>query len=144
MEILFRSPVCAACSLVIILGSGTTNLIFASLGRTFQDQYGFSTSESGLTYLAVTVGFIIAAFVFGSTSDHVSNLLKLRNQGKMEPEFRLPAMVLGLPLVAVGLVWYGWTVQNHVFWIFPLMGLNVVGIGMTTVQVSSSYHEDLT
>jgi hypothetical protein len=142
-ELLFLSPLCASCCLVITLVAGTTNLIFASLGRTFQDFYGFSTSASGLVYLAVTIGFVIATFVFGSTSDRISRYLTKRNQDGMEPEFRLPAMVFGLPLIAVGLICYGWSTKNQVFWIVPTFGLSVVGIGITTALVSSPYITDL-
>ena len=112
------------------------NLIFTSLGRMFQDQYGFSTSASGLTYLGVTTGFSIAAFVFGRTSDGISRLLMRRNGGKREAEFRLPAMMVGLPLIGAGLFWYGWSTQNHVFWLVPVLGLNLFGMGVTTIQVS--------
>ena len=143
LELLFLSPVCGFCSLVITLVAGTTNLIFASLGRTFQDFYGFSTSASGLIYLAVTMGFVIATFVFGSTSDRISRYLTKRNQDEMEPEFRLPAMVFGLPLIAVGLICYGWSSQNQVFWIVPTLGLSIIGIGITTALVSSPYITDL-
>ena len=137
LKLLFLSPVCASCSVAIALTAGTTNLIFASLGRIFQEQYGFSTSASGLVYLGVTTGFLLAAFVFGGTSDHISRLLAQRNHGKIEPEFRLPAMFVGLPLIVVGLLWYGWTAMNRVFWTVPTLGLNIVGLGITTVQVSS-------
>ena len=41
LKLLFFSPVIIACSLVICIVAGTMNLIFASLGRTFQDQYDF-------------------------------------------------------------------------------------------------------
>jgi hypothetical protein len=142
LELLFFSRVCASCSMVIIFVAGTTNLIFASLGRTFQDQYGFSTSVSGLIYLAVTMGFVVATFVFGVTADRVSRYLAMRNQDEMEPEFRLPAMLFGLPLIAVGLVCYGWSTQYYVFWIVPTLGLSIIGIGITTALVSSPYGLD--
>ena len=103
LKLLFFSPVIFACSLVISIVSGSMNLIFTSLGRIFQDHYGFSTSASGLTYLGATTGFLIAAFVFGRTSDRISRLLMKRNKGEREAEFRLPAIMVGLPLVAIGL-----------------------------------------
>lgn len=143
LELLFLSRACASCSLVIILVAGTTNLIFAALGRTFQDRYGFSTGASSLIYLAVTIGFVIATFLFGATSDHVSRCLARRIRDEMEPEFRLPAMVFGLPLIAVGLIWYGWSIQYHVSWIVPTLGLSVVGIGITTALVGCPCNNDL-
>ena len=138
LKLLLFSPVCAASSVIISSTAGTTNLIFASLGRTFQEQYGFSTSASGLVYLAVTVGFVVAAFLFGTTNEYTSQLLVNRNHGKREPEYRLPGAFLGPLLIAVGLCWYGWTAQDYIFWAFPVLGLNVVGMGITLVQVNFS------
>lgn len=112
------------------------NLISTSLGRIFQDQYDFSTGASGLTYLGATTGCLIAAIVFGRTSDRISRLLMRRNGGEREAEFRLPAMMVGLPLVVAGLFWYGWSAQNHAFWLVPVLGLNLFGMGVTTIQVS--------
>ena len=141
LKLLLFSPVCAASSVIISSTAGTTNLIFASLGRTFQEQYGFSTSASGLVYLAVTVGFAVAAFLFGTSSENTSRWLVHRNHGKREPEFRLPGAFLGLPLIAMGLCWYGWTVQDYAFWVSPVLGLNVVGMGITLVQVKSPFRK---
>lgn len=141
LKLFFLSPVIMACSLIISIVIGTMNLIFASLGRIFQSQYGFSTSVSGLVYLGVTIGFLIGAFSFGWTSDRISKWLSLKNDGQREAEFRLPALMVGLPLVVTGLIWYGWSVQNHAFWLVPVLGLNFFGIGVTMIQVSSS-HQD--
>jgi MFS family permease len=141
LKLLFFSPVIMTCSLIISVVAGTMNLIFASLGRIFQNQYGFSTSASGLMYLGVTTGFLIGAFLFGWTSDRISRWLTLRNDGQREAEFRLPALMVGLPLVVTGLVWYGWSAQNHVFWLVVVLGLNVFGMGVTTIQVGFSHQE---
>jgi hypothetical protein len=137
LKLLFFSPVILACSLIISIVAGTMNLIFASLGRIFQDEYGFSTSASGLMYLGVTTGFLFAAFVFGRTSDRISQALMKRNDGKREAEYRLPAMMIGLPLVVIGLFWYGWSARYHTFWLAPIVGLYFFGMGVTTIQVSS-------
>jgi hypothetical protein len=59
-----------------------------------------------------------------------------RNEGQREAEFRSPAMMVGLPLVVAGLFWYGWSAQNHVFWLVPVLGLHLFGMGVTTIQVS--------
>ncbi|KAH0827681.1 hypothetical protein AYO21_08853 [Fonsecaea monophora] len=136
LKLLLFSPIILACSLIISIVAGTMNLIFASLGRIFQDEYGFSTSASGLMYLGVTTGFLFAAFVFGRTSDGISQFLMKRNDGKRQAEYRLPAMMIGLPLVVIGLFWYGWSARYHAFWLAPMLGLYFFGMGVTTIQVS--------
>jgi hypothetical protein len=111
------------------------DLIIASIGRIFQDYYGLSTSASGLIYLGVTTGFLTAAFVFGRASDCISLVLMRRNAGEREAEFRLSLMMTGLSLVVAGLFWYGWSAQNRVFWLVLMLGLNLFGMGVITLQV---------
>lgn len=41
-----------------------------------------------------------------------------------------------MPLTVIGLFWNGWNTQAHAFWFVPILGLCLVGLGITTVQVS--------
>ena len=54
----------------------------------------------------------------------------------MQPEYRLPIMIPGAPIVAIGLFIYGWTSQNQVHWIAPEIGIALVGLGLLVSFVS--------
>jgi len=61
----------------------------------------------------------------------------------MIPEYRLPPMALGGIVIPAGLFLYGWTAQSRVFWIVPIIGTSLVGMGtVLTVLPLSSYLVD--
>lgn len=57
----------------------------------------------------------------------------------MEPEHRLPVMILGGILIPIGLFVYGWTAQRHVFYLVPMIGTATMGFGFfaTTVPLQA-------
>lgn len=77
----------------------------------------------------------IGLVIFGRFSDKIAQTLAAKNNGVMEPEFRLPLMFPGAPIVAAGLFLYGWTAQNQVHWIAPEIGTALVGFGLLVVFV---------
>ena len=135
-KLLFLSPIVICTVSIILIQSGTQNLILASLGSVFQEHYNFTTSKSGLVYLGVTIGFVLAASIFAKTSDPLSRLLARRKDCETQPEFRLPALILGVPFLSMGLFWHGWMIYEHLLWPGPIFGLLFIGIGLTTIQVS--------
>lgn len=80
------------------------------------------------------------------TNDATVVKLTKRNNGKYEPEFRLPATVYYAAFVPISLIWYGWSVQKDAHWyeqllrhhitfltlhrIVPILGLAFFGFGM--------------
>jgi hypothetical protein len=87
-------------------------------------------------YLGLALGFVLASALFGSTNDRIMHALSRRYKGEPQPEFRLPATIAAMPIVAIGTLWYGWTLQFRTSWIVPIVGSGVAGLGITTVQVS--------
>lgn len=48
---------------------------------------------------------------------------------KGQPEFRLPLCLLGMLVLPLGLLLFGWTAQRHTHWLVPLVGSLFVGAG---------------
>ena len=72
--------------------------------------------------------------VFGMASDAL--VKKKSAKGEMKPEYRLPPMVPGGLCIPIGLFLYGWTADKHVFWIAPIIGTALVGVGLIAIFVS--------
>ena len=53
------------------------------------------------------------------------------------PEDRLPLVIVGGLTMPIGLFLYGWISEHRVFWIVPIIGFGILGIGLilTTVPV---------
>ena len=132
---LVRSPVIAMCCTIALLIYGTMNIVFSTLGLVFQQRYRFSTGQSGLIYIGMALGSVTGAFVSGQTNDKLVAVLTKRYGGETYPEYRIPPILLGAILISTGLLEYGWTSQNNVYWIAPVIGLALLGFGLTTVHV---------
>lgn len=68
--------------------------------------------------------------VSGFLNDRIYVVLKARNDGRGEPEFRIPTMVIGTALVPIGLLWWGWTGQAKLHWILPNIGSLLFAMGV--------------
>jgi len=81
---------------------GILYLFFGAFPLVFGNNHGFTLSQVGLTFLGIFVGMML-----GISCDPLWRRcyqhLVVRNQGKSEPEFRLPSTVAGALIVPVGL-----------------------------------------
>ena len=136
VKLLVKSPVVLAGCILIFIVIGILNVFLTELSRTVQQVYDFTSGESGTMYLGLALGFVAASVIFGSTNDRIMNALASRHGGQNQPEFRLPAASLAMPIVVIGTIWYGWTLQFKTPWEIPIVGSGVAGLGITTVQVS--------
>lgn len=115
---------------------GYQYLMFTTFPRVFTGHYGFSNSDVGLVYLGIGVGFLIALGFTGILSDRLVVRLTKRNGGVAKPEYRLPIMFVGAILAPIGLFLYGWSAQQRLHWIVPIIGSAFLGAASFTVIVS--------
>jgi len=101
---------------------GLMILMISTLAVVFQDRYGFSVGSSGLAYLGFGVGLIAGLIAFAFTSDRAYESLVARTGGAPKPEMRLAPITIGSPLACIGLIVYGWGIQEEVHWMLPLVG----------------------
>ena len=136
IKMLFLSPIIFLMSLYMATVYGYLYLMFTTFPRVFQIQYGFSNGSVGLTYLGAGIGAFLGLAFCGAVSDRMVVRLIKRNGGTPKPEYRLPTMFIGALIVPIGLFLYGWTADQKVHWIVPIIGSGFVGAGMFAVFVS--------
>ncbi|KAL2052844.1 hypothetical protein ABVK25_006783 [Lepraria finkii] len=128
MKMLVFSPIVLALSTYMAVVYGYLYLLFTTLTEVYEGQYGFSQGSVGLTFLGIGVGSLFGVIIFGIASDRI---LKAKSKGGvMKPEYRLPPMIPGSFLVPIGLFLYGWSADQHVQWIVPIIGTGLVGVGL--------------
>jgi multidrug resistance protein len=130
LKMLFLSPIVLILSIYVTFLFGMTYLFIATFPRVFTQQYGFSTGSTGLAYLGLGLGMIFGMAIAGKGSDVLYRKMKDMHEGKEEPEYRLPPMVVSAPLVALAFFWYGWSAQAKTHWIVPILGTVCFGLGM--------------
>ncbi|QSZ32553.1 hypothetical protein DSL72_002131 [Monilinia vaccinii-corymbosi] len=136
LKMLFLSPIVFLLSIYYAVLFGYLYLFITTFPTTFTSQYHFSISTTGLAYLGLGAGIAIGLFASGRVSDPLFRKLTRRHGGVAEPEFRLPALMLTSPLIAVAFLAYGWTAQVRIHWIVPILGTCFFGLGLIPAFLS--------
>ena len=150
VRITFSTPLLFLLFVSNALFTGIMNILFTTLGATYQSRYHFSTRSAGFSYLGIGIGGLLVAIALGKTSDKLATFLSNRSTPlrRHRPEdnnhistvklyqarYRLPPVILGALLTSTGLVWYGWSLQFHTSWPIPLVGTFIFGLGMLAIQ----------
>ncbi|KAF2201867.1 MFS multidrug transporter-like protein [Delitschia confertaspora ATCC 74209] len=136
-KMLLTEPVVTFFTLWISFAWGILFLFFSSVVQTFSTNYNFSTMQTGLVQLAITVGALI-----GTLINPLQDYLYLRTAekniekpGRPIPEGRLYTSVAGSLLFTGGLFMYGWSSRPSVPWIVPTIGVAIVGIGIYSIYM---------
>jgi len=134
-KMLIFSPIVFLLSLYMFILYGYLYLIFTAMPGLFQNEYGFSTGQVGLSYLGLGAGSAFGLVLAGAALDRVVAKLQKKNGGGFKPEYRLPLMILAGVAVPIGLFLFGWTAKTHQHWILPIIGTSFLGFGMTLAFV---------
>ncbi|KAH7022093.1 putative MFS transporter [Ilyonectria destructans] len=137
-KILFCSPIVLSLSLFNAFVFGMMFLLFTTFPTVFQLQYGFGTRVSGLSYLGLGIGMLIALFGFRILSDRI--LKRMKGVDVPKPEYRLPLMMWFSPLIPVGFFFYGWTAEYKVHWIVPILATSFIGSGSLFIMLPSQIY----
>ncbi|CAI7636308.1 unnamed protein product [Penicillium crustosum] len=95
--------------------------------------YNFSAIEIGLCYISNCLGYAIGSVVGGKLSDAKLRQYQLSHGGEIRPTERIKTVWYGVGFVPAGLLIYGWLVEKQVFWVAPLVGAFLFGLGLMLV-----------
>lgn len=133
-KMLLFSPIVTILCVYVATVYGFLYILFTTFTFVFEDQYHFSASTAGLSFLGSGVGMLCGLFYAGSQSD--KDLKKKVAAGiPTVPEDRLPYRITipGSLAIPAGLFIYGWTTDKMTHWIVPQVGTVFVGFGMICV-----------
>jgi MFS family permease len=129
--ILFAYPSILWSTLIYSLSIGWLIVLSESVATIYENRatYNFTPLATGLVYISPFVGGVLGTAVAGKVSDVVVRALSRRNGGIYEPEFRL---VMAIPIAiftTIGLMGYGWSVQERDAWIVPTIFFGFISFG---------------
>ncbi|KAK6538087.1 hypothetical protein TWF694_010972 [Orbilia ellipsospora] len=130
IKMLVYSPIILLLSLYVSVVYGYLYLIFTTFYVVFQGFYGFSTGSVGLSFLGIGVGSFLGLIIFGGLNDKVYIKQREKNGGVDKPEFRLPMLTWSCWLIPAGMFIYGWTAEERVHWIVPIIATALIGLGL--------------
>ena len=133
-QLLMWEMMCLSLDVYSAVILGVLYLFFGAFPLVFENNHGFNTWETGLSFMGLFVGMVAAA-----ASSSVWHKIRLRLiskraeetgvAGMSEPEYRLPSAMAGAVLVPIGLFWFGWTTYASVHWIVPIIGSAIFAAG---------------
>lgn len=142
-KMLLFSPIVFLLSFYMAIVYGYLYLLFTTITSVYERDYHWSSGVAGLSFLGIGIGMFIGLFIFATTSDRTVAKLMRKNNTERKPEYRLPIMMLGAAFVPIGLFWYGWSAENHLPYIMPIVGTGWVGAGLIlTFMPISTYLVD--
>jgi hypothetical protein len=132
-ELLFHESMCLILDIYRAILLGILYLFFGAFGLIFPTTYGFNLWQVGLTFLGLLVGMVVAVLsvpIWSRVRDKLAER-RAKETGEIrgEPEDQLPAAIVGAFLITAGLFWFGWTSQESVHWILPIIGSGIFALG---------------
>ncbi|KAG1106918.1 hypothetical protein G6F42_016564 [Rhizopus arrhizus] len=142
LELLLKKEVALVC-LPISIAFGWFYFLVTILPQTFGSVYKFSTGSIGLCYLAGGIGNTSGSIFAGAISDKLYHKAVAKNSGETVKEFRLRPIYIGVPLIALGSVMYGWFLHVPTHFMGPLVSYTIATFGiMFTITVANTYLVD--
>lgn len=129
-KFIFTSPITGIICLYSGFVYGLLYLLLTTITTVFVQEYHWSIGISGLSYIGIGLGFLLGVLVIGSTSDRVMAKHTKLNDNVPVPEVRLKVCVYFSFLIPISFFWYGWSANQHAFWLAPIFGLACFGLGM--------------
>ncbi|KAK0390934.1 hypothetical protein NLU13_0437 [Sarocladium strictum] len=129
--ILFAYPAVLWSSMIYACSIGWLIVISEVLAILYRnpDTYNFTALQTGLVYVSPFIGGVLGTGVAGRVSDIIVRAMARRNGGLYEPEFRL-IMVIPIALsTTIGLMGFGWSINEQDHWIVPTIFFGIVSFG---------------
>ncbi|KAH6652138.1 major facilitator superfamily domain-containing protein [Truncatella angustata] len=105
-------------------------MFFQAYPIVFKGIYGMSASTSGLMFLPVGAGTLIALPLFFLYDSYLERSRKVgKAWTRREESRRLPLACIGGPLFVVSLLWMGWTARENIHWVVPCLAGVTFGLG---------------
>ncbi|KAF4553942.1 Efflux pump vrtL-like protein 2 [Elsinoe fawcettii] len=105
--LLATQPILQIMSLFLAYNFGILYIVLATFATMWIDVYDQSPTSSGLHYIALAMGYTLAAQIGGPLTDRIWKHLQAKHDGDTAPEYRVPLMLPSIVLIPAGLFWYG-------------------------------------
>jgi len=133
IRMLFVEPIVISITIYVSFAFGVLFAFFVAYPYVLGSVYGFSLGQTGLAFVAIIIGIILAVVTFAILDRTLYAKAKARAPpGKMPPpEERLYTSMLGSLGIPVGLFWFAWAAQPSIHWISPILAGIPFGWGIT-------------
>ncbi|KKA30791.1 hypothetical protein TD95_004954 [Thielaviopsis punctulata] len=133
LRLLFTEPIVTLLSIYMSFIYGLLYLFLTAYPLVFVGVHHFTSGVAGLAFFGMIVGQLIAGVVVLAQQPWYMRKLTANN-GVPVPEWRLPSIMGGSILFAIGLFWFGWTgYREDIPWIVPTLSGLCSGFGIMSI-----------
>ncbi|KAF8494535.1 major facilitator superfamily domain-containing protein [Gautieria morchelliformis] len=137
LRMIIHEPVVFALTLYNSFAYGILYLLFAAVPIIYEQHRGYNTLVGSLPFLGVMLGTFIAAAINIWYSQVVFAPLSVKHEGQVDPEKRLPPMMIGSIAFPVGFFLLGWTYNPSIHWFPSVLGLVFIGMSFLLIFQAS-------
>lgn len=136
LRLLVTEPVVLCLSLYMSFIYGLLYAFLTAYPLVFQGVHGMNPGVGGLPFFGMMAGIVIVACYIVFIDAPKYNKKLADNGGIPVPEWRLPSVVVGGVLFAIGLFWFGWTgYTRSIHWIVPTLSGLFTGFGLLAIFI---------
>ncbi|KAI1179751.1 polyamine transporter 1 [Nemania sp. FL0916] len=133
LRLLFLEPIVTLVSVYMAFIYGLLYLFLTAYPLVFQGVHHFNAGQSGLAFIGMVLGQLIAGIVVLCTQPWYQRKLA-SNNGMPIPEWRLPIVIVGGVAFTGGIFWFGWSgYRADIHWIVPAASGLLSGFGLLTI-----------
>ena len=144
-RMLYSEPIVIAWSLYIGFTFAVLYSFFAAFQYVYATVYGFDIQQIGLTFIPIAVGSLLGSITVILIDrliyqKHHASWKAQGSIGRVAPEQRLHASMIGGLGFPVGLFWFAWTAKPEIHWISSLIAAAVIAWGNMCIVVGINLH----
>jgi DHA1 family multidrug resistance protein-like MFS transporter len=132
MQMMILDPAVGFTALYTALIYGIYYSFFECFPLVYEGIYHFNLGQQGLTFLAISVGVVLAIAIYWIYLYFWVVPWVLKN-GFAKPERRLHAALVATWLCPTGLFIFAWTAKANIHWIVPTIGIMIFTLGIFIV-----------
>jgi MFS family permease len=129
-----KEPIVLLMSIYVAIVYGILYLTFSAFPIVFRSERHWSQGVSGLSFLGIMVGQILAMFCYAFLDRRYKRIIAVK--GWAPPEARLEPALIGCIFLPIGLFWFAFTTSPSIHWIVSLIGAGFFGFGQVLLFIS--------
>jgi hypothetical protein len=134
--LLFREPIVLFLSIYMAIIYGILYMLFGAFPIVYEEKRKWSSGQSGLAFLGIAVGFMIAAVYCVWDNRRYGRVVDAHVGRPIPPEARLPPAIVGSFALPIGLFWFAWTNYPTINYLASIAAGIPFGFGMMLVFLS--------
>ncbi|KAK3389263.1 major facilitator superfamily transporter [Podospora didyma] len=140
LKLLVTEPIVAMVTTISAVSWGIIYLFTESLPDIYMSMSaGFTRTQSSLAFFAIALGILLS--FLPRLWDRKVVQKRIRKGEAIQPEDKIMGFAIAAPALAVGLMWFAWTVPpaaQNIHWIFPTLALLPIGFSVNEMAYTLS------